>query len=203
MNKKIIIISILLIIVLVTVILFTVNSKKNIEEKESLIAEKVDNNANTTVDMYSINNIDNLEGQTKEIEENDADNKEVSVENNNFTAEDNRDKNIVMTINKDTLTRSGVEILITNNRDVDVYFSPDEYRIEKEVNGEWQRVEPLKPQIYHTISQTCKTNDSCTDKINWKEYYGELEDGTYRILKTQYDANGIEDIWYSEPFEIK
>lgn len=48
-----------------------------------------------------------------------------------------------------------------------------------------------------------KANSQTTKKLNLENTYGELEKGTYRVIKTVFFENGKKTDIYSTEFEIK
>ena len=82
---------------------------------------------------------------------------------------------------KNTVTNTYAEILITDNK--------------------WIDLKPIQNLGFEEIVFLLDENNQLKQKINWKEFYGELEKGTYRIVKPIY-LNEYVDL-YSDEFEIK
>lgn len=101
---------------------------------------------------------------------------------------------------KDTITNSSVEILITDNNENNGGWGKS-YRIQKKENGKWNDLKPIQDLVFEEIAFLLDENNQLKQKINWKKFYGELEKGTYRIVKPIYN-NGYIDL-YSDEFEIK
>ena len=56
---------------------------------------------------------------------------------------------------------------------------------------------------WNDIAYIIKANSQTTKKLNLENTYGELEKGTYRIIKTMFSENGKKADIYSNEFEIK
>jgi len=99
---------------------------------------------------------------------------------------------------KDTVTNTYAEILIT---DTNGSSWGESYRIQVKKNNEWEEVEPISDLNFIAIGYNLDENNQFKQKIKWEKLYGELEKGTYRIVKPIY-LNEYVDL-YSDEFEIK
>lgn len=80
-----------------------------------------------------------------------------------------------------SLTGATVIIKDTNKNP---YTYGEWYKIEKEVNGKWYEVEPLKENYgFNEIGYLPDKNNEVKFVIDWSMLYGELPLGNYRILK--------------------
>lgn len=95
-------------------------------------------------------------------------------------------------IKKDTLTKSGVTIIITNNTDSSMAFD-EGYRIDKREDGQWSKVKTKnKNTIIGFIINEVRGKESIEEKINWSKLYGTLRKGNYRIVKEIYGPQIID-----------
>lgn len=89
-----------------------------------------------------------------------------------------------MTIKNGTLTKKGVTIILKNNTDKDYTYGQDFY-LEKYEDGKW--IEPStvtgKPLAWNSIGYILKAYDNLELKINFKNTYGNLPKGKYKITK--------------------
>ena len=116
-------------------------------------------------------------------------------------AELNEVKGVSMTIKKDTLTRKGATIVITDLSGNDNTYG-EEYRIDKKENGSWQVLEVVVDGNYAftSIGYYVNKNKKLQLDMDWEWLYGSLKDGEYRIVKSVTD-NG-EEKFFSVEFTI-
>lgn len=109
-------------------------------------------------------------------------------------------ENVTIKVIGDTISRDSASILITDNNE-DKYGWGEEFGVQEKVNGEWKDLDYISDNL-SWIDIAYELNDNeLTQKLNIKEYYGELSNGIYRIVKRVYD-NGYVSI-YSDEFEVK
>jgi len=100
---------------------------------------------------------------------------------NSDVSTNNTQKDITIRIKQGTLTKSSLVLIIENNSNKN-YTYTDEFEIQIMKNKKWSKIEcddcwfnlPI-----HTIDPKEKTEIIC----DWKRMYGDLETGTYRIIK--------------------
>ena len=102
-------------------------------------------------------------------------------------------------IKESTLTKEGATIVITDKNDYP-YVYGKEYRIEKLENNEWKKIQSGNYEV-DAIAYKTDNNGQVTMEFNWKDRYGELENGKYRLLMEINQGNPDTAI-YTE-FEIK
>ena len=102
-------------------------------------------------------------------------------------------------IKESTLTKEGATIVITDKNDYP-YVYGKEYRIEKLENNEWKKIQSGNYEV-DAIAYKTDNNGQVTMEFNWKDRYGELENGKYRLLMEINPGNPDTAI-YTE-FEIK
>lgn len=160
------------------------------------IQELEDKLVNTTVIVSTTNTTNSYNPKGVSIVNEPVDrNTVVEPENSNRKSE-----LVTLEIDKDTLSKVGVTLIITDNNEKS-YGWGQGYIVQKKVNNEWNDLEPNEPMVVNDIAYTLDENNQWKYKIDWSNYYGKLENGTYRIKKNVYD-DGYIDL-YSDEFEIK
>jgi hypothetical protein len=106
-----------------------------------------------------------------------------SKETNNVI--ENPLEGIILEIKENTLTNTGMTLMIKNVASND-YAYGSRYQIEKKVGSNWEPV-PVPGGSYvwtsePLMSRTLKGNSIIEEEIKWS-HYGELGAGTYRIIK--------------------
>ena len=127
-----------------------------------------------------------------------ADGNEIEIPEEKI--EYNRDvKNVTIKVLEDTITNKSVEILITDNNE-DYFIWGINFKVQEKIKGQWKDLECI--YLYWDLLAYVPNEDrQIKQKLDIEKYYGILENGTYRVVKTVYD-NGYVDI-YSNEFEIK
>lgn len=117
--------------------------------------------------------------------------------------ENNSDlENVIMKVDSITIKPTSISIIIINNNDNEIGYD-EEYKIQKNINGEWEYLDYLPNTVWNDIAYIIKANSQTTKKLNLENTYGELEKGTYRVIKTVFFENGKKTDIYSTEFEIK
>lgn len=91
---------------------------------------------------------------------------------------------ISMEIKDGTLTKTGATIIITDTtRKRNTYGSP--YHLDKLINNNWKTLNVIYDGNYAftSIGYLVDENNKLELTHNWKRLYGELEVGTYRLVK--------------------
>ena len=109
---------------------------------------------------------------------------------------------VIIEVDENTITPSSISIIITNNNENELTYG-EEYKIQKNNNGEWKDLEYLPNTIWNAMAYITKGNSQTTQKLNLKYTYGELRKGIYRIIKPVFNGNGGEINIYSDEFEIE
>jgi len=117
--------------------------------------------------------------------------------------ENNSDsENVIMKVDSTTIKPTSISIIIINNNDNEIGYG-EEYKIQKNINGEWKYLDYLPNTAWNDVAYIIKANSQTTKKLNLENTYGELEKGTYRVIKTVFFGNGKKTDIYSTEFEIK
>jgi len=155
---------------------------------QSVVSNNTKNNSANTIEPYIPDGVETSNGNDEQIW--------INMDYYN-----RRPENVTIEVLEDTITNETVEILITDNNE-DYYAWGEEFRIQKKENGNWQEV-PVKTEgmTFKSIAWIPNKDNQLKMKIDYGKYYGKLETGIYRVVKTIYDGTYIE--LYSNEFEIK
>ena len=99
------------------------------------------------------------------------------------------ENDVTMSIKDGTLTDTGTTIILTNNSDKLLHYDAT-YEIEIKQNGEWHKINV--ELFFNEPLWDVKENKSKEIELNWKNEYGKLATGEYRIIKEVYFENEIE-----------
>lgn len=110
---------------------------------------------------------------------------------------------VTIEADKSTITPTSISIIITNNNENMLSYG-EEFKIQKKINEEWKDLDYASDKLYwNTIALVTKGNSQSTKKLDIEHYYGELDNGTYRVVKPIFNGNGGEVEIYSDEFEIE
>lgn len=91
-------------------------------------------------------------------------------------------ENVSMTIKDGTLEKTKATIIIkdTSNRK-NIYG--EYFKLEREENSTWHELKSKETLAFNDIGYTVNSNNYLELEIDWSRFYGELEKGTYRLIK--------------------
>ena len=91
---------------------------------------------------------------------------------------------ISMTIKDGTLTRKGITLIIEDTNGTGTYVYGGSFRIDKNENGNWISLETIRDNFSFTLQPRYVDENGILEMYqNWEYLYGELENGTYRLVK--------------------
>ena len=99
-------------------------------------------------------------------------------------------ENVKLEIKEGTLTNIGATVIITDKNE-NPYGWGEPYFIEVDEGGLWARLKYLSNFSWIEIAYALDENGQYEQKINWKDLYGELPPGNYRLGKNVYDDGYI------------
>ena len=102
--------------------------------------------------------------------------------------------NYIFEVDDNTLNEISATFILKNIGDSDFTFGED-YFIEKEEDGIWNRIEPINKLIFNMPANILKKGQSQTIIINWEYPYGKLSNGKYRICKSIFNSTKEENIY--------
>ena len=187
MNKKS-----LLIIIMILILLIIALWVSGVIPKQTKKKQDADYKSNITTEPYIPEGLNVANGN--------------ELERPAESIEYNRDpKNVTIEVIEETISNTSVEILITDNNE-DKYGWGVEFRVQEKVNGKWKDLKYISDDVsWIAIGYLIGEGNQLTLKVNIEEYYGKLDKGIYRIVKSVYDDVDVDidiDI-YSNEFEIK
>ena len=160
------------------------------------------------IDFHTLAGFDDIKIGTWFMDYNDFEEEikayEKKFEESLSTNEENNSdlENVIIKVDSTTIKPTSISIIIINNNDNEIGYG-EEYKIQKNINGEWKYLDYLPNTVWNDIAYIIKANSQTTKKLNLENTYGELGKGTYRIIKTMFSENGKKADIYSNEFEIK
>ena len=115
---------------------------------------------------------------------------------------------VTIELQRESISDTGATIIITD-KGFQKHGWGAEYFLQAKENGEWKRLEPLSyipnpDSIFPLFDYSLNEHDQLMQTLDWSIRYGELQNGTYRIVKIGFDPKTDEEVYfYSEEFEIK
>ena len=93
---------------------------------------------------------------------------------------DNVKSNVVLELKSGTLKKTKATFILKNNSNVNIIYG-NEYKIEKKIDDNWQELEGKLN--FNLPAYNLKYMDSVELKLDWKNGYGSLDKGEYRLVK--------------------
>ena len=88
--------------------------------------------------------------------------------------------NVVLELKSGTLKKTKATFILKNNSNVNITYG-NEYKIEKKTDDNWQELEGKL--AFNLPAYNLKYMDSVELKLDWKNGYGSLDKGQYRLVK--------------------
>lgn len=112
-------------------------------------------------------------------------------------------KNILLSLKKDSLTKTGATLILENKSNIVIQYG-NSYEIEKKQEDVWHKIDV---KLSFTMpSYGLNSNETKEIKLDWKNSYGELSAGQYRIIKSidiEKEDGTYENFYVSAEFTIK
>ena len=89
--------------------------------------------------------------------------------------------NVVLELKSGTLKKTKATFILKNNSNVNITYG-NEYKIEKKIDDNWQELE--EKLAFNLPAYNLKYMDSVELKLDWKNGYGSLDKGQYRLVKS-------------------
>ena len=113
----------------------------------------------------------------------------------------NRDKSkVTIEVLLDTVTSKGATIVVTDKNEYSFGWGKS-YKLQRKTDDEWKDLKPKTDMSFEEIAYALDKNGQFKQSIDWTRFYGELDNGIYRVVKNTYDKGYI--YFYSNEFEIK
>lgn len=113
-----------------------------------------------------------ITGCSSEVQSNIEDISNIEVHN----------KNIIFSVKNETLSNSGATFLIENNSD-NILGYGESYHLEKYQNDSWHFLNTITDVTFIVPLWSLNPGENTEITINWKNFYGILDSGNYRIIK--------------------
>lgn len=89
-------------------------------------------------------------------------------------------EDVTLSIKEGTLTNTGATFILKNDRTEEIQYG-NPYEMEMKLNGEWHKINVV---LNFTLPAfTLESGETKEIKIGWKNGYGKLAKGIYRIIK--------------------
>lgn len=112
----------------------------------------------------------------------------------------NKYSKISLSIKKNTLTKTGATIIISDISEQENTYA-EWFRIDKKTNGFWEELKHIDDNYeFNDIGLIVGENHQLEMSTDWSKLYGELKTGEYRLVKDLYDN---EHIYLSVEFTIE
>ena len=112
------------------------------------------------------------------------------------------DSPVTLNLKKNTLTRTNATFILKNNSLKDIEYG-NPYEIEKLINGKWYKIDA---SLNFTLpAYELKSGDEILLELDWKDIYGSLPNGDYRVIKSVSIPNKneiLENVYISANFSI-
>ena len=186
-NKNTVIVLVVIIIVLVAVIAY-------------LLLNNTDKNTNTTASQNGLNEgyvVMNATTNSTRVPLYTDKYANLTSEQINEMIEKRSIDKVSMVIKDGTLTKEGAAVVITDKNDYPFSYGED-FNIQKLKDGKWEDLKSIGNSYINDIAHVIKEDGTTEVKLNWKDRYGDLETGNYKLIMP---VNQEESI--STEFEIK
>ena len=195
-NKIFLLLIIILLIALVVVTFLYLDMRNTAKENLNYVLETAEENSK-------------LNARISELEEKENISTATNMSTSNMVLENEKEQNysvdtnkVTIEIDENTITPTSISIIITNNNENEIGYG-DEFKIQNKINGEWKDLEYLPDTAWNAIAHIIKGNSQASQKLDIEYYYGKLNKGTYRVIKTIFTPNGKNIDIYSNEFEVK
>lgn len=82
-----------------------------------------------------------------------------------------------------SITPTSMTLLLENETDLEIVYG-DDYQILQNTGGEWKPLEPIRDSLgFPDIAYLPKRGQPVTWSVDWSNFYGALEPGSYMIVK--------------------
>lgn len=96
--------------------------------------------------------------------------------------DDMQNELVSLTIKEATLTKTKATFMMENHTD-ETYTYGEPFSIEKAVDGVWHQLETVDELNFIAIGYDVEAKKSNEISIDWESTYGNLPNGTYRLVK--------------------
>lgn len=190
-NKNTVIVLVVIIIVLVAVIAY-------------LLLNNTDKNTNTTASQNGVNEgyvVMNATTNSTRVPLYTDKYANLTSEQINEMIEKRSIDKVSMVIKDGTLTKEGAAVVITDKNDYPFSYGED-FNIQKLKDGKWEDLKSIGNSYINDIAHVIKEDRTTSIPLNWKDRYGELETGHYK-LNLEVTQNDSSKATVSTEFDIE
>ena len=111
---------------------------------------------------------------------------------------------VTLTVKEDSVGKSGLTLMIQNSTNEVLQYGPF-FNVEKAISDKWYEI-PITAEnaSFHFVAYSLNANSSVEVETDWNWLYGDLDAGTYRIIKRLgKEQESDKDYYLSAEFEIK
>ena len=162
-----------------------VEANKRIDQLEKIL--EAENNISTVTNSTPAHVVENPD--VVNDNQNGSDNKTLDIRK--FP------EKVSLKVLEETITRDGATLVITDENE-EPYGYGEDFILEVKKGDSWTKVEFLPDTIWKSLAYVPNDEGILTMKLDFKDCFGSLEDGIYRVVKTILGVN-----IYSNEFEIK
>lgn len=191
-NKKTVIVLVVIIVVIVAIIVYLLLN--NTDNNENINTTSVGEEAavlNAINDENAINSLYKLNDRYANL----------TTEQIDEMKENRSMDKVSISIKEGTLTKEGTTIIVTDRNDYP-YSYGEYFNLQKLENGAWQDVKIIGNHYFNDIVHIIKEDGTTEIGLNWKDMYGELELGHYK-LNLEVTQNDYSEATVSTEFDIQ
>jgi hypothetical protein len=110
---------------------------------------------------------------------------------------------VTLSIKEGSLTKVSATLILKNNSNVDIIYG-NPYEIEIKKDNEWHKIDV--ELFFNSPAYGLASSESTEIELNWKNSYGKLSSGEYRIIKdidVEKEDGTFESFYVSAEFTIK
>ncbi len=170
-NKKTVIVLVVVIVVLIAIIVYLLLNNTDNKSTNTTTSQ------NATSEGYVV--INATPNSTRVPLYTDRYANLTSEQINEMIEERSMDK-VSIVIKEGTLTKEGATIVVTDKNDYP-YSYGEHFNIQKLEDGGWKDVQTIGTYYINDIAHLIKEDRTTEIKLNWKDRYGELETGHYKL----------------------
>jgi len=111
---------------------------------------------------------------------------------NDSEKKNTKDAVVTMHVKEGTVSSTGLTYILVNNTDM-IYFYGHEYCISKKTDGFWKPIQIINNDVaFRDTAISLNPNQTTEVNLYWFNFYGELQQGVYKIEKTIHNDNRSE-----------
>ena len=120
----------------------------------------------------------------------------------------NNESNIKITNNEvnliikdNTLTNDEAIFILVNNSPESIFYG-DDFQLERKINNKWYTLEMIEKVNFYLQPHQLNQDEFVDFGVNWTQFYGKLESGLYRLVKSYTYYNSKDKLYIAKEFLI-